>query len=308
MATSNAIVRNNSVRIKSFWKAFRKLWPVYLLVLPAVLWRFIYTIIPMVETFRLSMTSKSLVNPGHFIGLTNFINLAQDDRFFSTFGVTVYYTVASTLLETALGLGFAILMTQKLKGQSFFNVALLIPWAVAPMLAAQIWRVMLYENSGIVNEIIRMLGFHLKIPFLTDPNVAKISIVIVTLWKNVSWVTLLFIAGLKGIQREIVEAAAVDGASAWQRFRFVTFPMLIPTTVLVLLLRSMGEVQTFEQVYGLTTGGPGAATKLLALYAFERFFQEFRYGYGATVNIVLLFITVAIGGSFAWRLYRSERM
>ena len=256
MASINTLTLNDHPRLKSFWKGFKKLWPIYCLVMPAVLWRFIYTIIPLVETFRLSLTNTSLVNPGRFIGLTNFITLMHDS-IFNTFSVTVYFTITSTLLEAALGLLFALLMVQKLRGQSFFNVALLIPWAVAPMLAAQIWRMMFYENAGILNEIVKMLGFHTTIPFITNSNWAKVSIVIVTVWKNVSWVTLIFIAGLKGIPKEIVEASAVDGASPWQSFRFVTFPMLIPTTIVVLLLRSMGEVQTFEQVYGLTTGGPG---------------------------------------------------
>ena len=115
-------------------------------------------------------------------------------------------------------------------------------------------------------------------------------------------------AAIGSLSKEVLEAAAVDGANTLQRFWYVTLPLLKPAIYLVLLLRAMAEVQTFEQIYGLTRGGPGSATKTLALYAFERFFQQLRYGYGSAVNIVLLVMTIAIGGIFAWLLYRSREI
>lgn len=135
----------------------------------------------------------------------------------------------------------------------------------------------------------------------------KLSVTITTVWKNLSWVALIFMAALGALPRDLYEAASIDGATALQKFRHITIPLLKPSIYLVLMFRGMAEVVTFEQIGGLTGGGPGSATTTLAVYAYQRFFQELRYGYGSAVNVVLLLVTVAIGGFFAWRLYRSGR-
>jgi len=144
--------------------------------------------------------------------------------------------------------------------------------------------------------------------WLSDAETARFSVIAMTVWKNVSWVALIFMAAIGSLSKEVLEAAAVDGANTLQRFWYVTLPLLKPAIYLVLLLRAMAEVQTFEQIYGLTRGGPGSATKTLALYTFERFFQQLRYGYGSAVNIVLLLLTIVIGAIFAWLLYRSREI
>jgi ABC-type sugar transport system permease subunit len=137
--------------------------------------------------------------------------------------------------------------------------------------------------------------------------VAKIAVIVVTVWKNVSWVALIYLAGLKALPPDVFEAAAVDGARTWQRFWFITLPMLHTTTLLVVLLRAIGEVQTFEQIFGLSRGGPGSATQVIALYGYQRFFQEYRYGYGSAVNMLLFALTALVGGLLAWRLYRASQ-
>jgi ABC-type sugar transport system permease subunit len=129
----------------------------------------------------------------------------------------------------------------------------------------------------------------------------------VTVWKNVSWCALIFMAGIAALPKELYEAAEVEGANILQRFWFVTLPMLMPTVYLIVMLRGMAEVQTFEQINGLTRGGPGTATETIAVYPYSRFFQELRYGYGSAINLLLLLCSVTIGGFFAWRLYRANR-
>lgn len=279
----------------------------YALVLPAFILRMIYSILPIIQTAVISLTDRTIMSPGRYIGLRNYAHLAQDATLIGSLGWTLLYTGAAAAAETIIGLGIAVLLMQKLRLRWLSNFIMLLPWVVAPILAAVAFQILYFEDGGILNEILRQLGFgNTAVRWLSDAETARFSVIAMSVWKNVSWVALIFMAAIGSLSKEVLEAAAVDGANAWQRFWHVTLPLLKPAIYLVLLLRAMAEVQTFEQIYGLTRGGPGGATKTLALYAFERFFQQLRYGYGSAVNIVLLLVTIAIGGIFAWLLYRSR--
>lgn len=279
----------------------------YALVLPAFILRMIYSILPIIQTAVISLTDRTIMSPGRYIGLRNYAHLAQDATLIGSLGWTLLYTGAAAAAETIIGLGIAVLLMQKLRLRWLSNFIMLLPWVVAPILAAVAFQILYFEDGGILNEILRQLGFgNTAVRWLSDAETARFSVIAMSVWKNVSWVALIFMAAIGSLSKEVLEAAAVDGANALQRFWHVTLPLLKPAIYLVLLLRAMAEVQTFEQIYGLTRGGPGGATKTLALYAFERFFQQLRYGYGSAVNIVLLLVTIAIGGVFAWLLYRSR--
>jgi multiple sugar transport system permease protein len=256
----------------------------------------------------MSLTNKNLTNEGRFIGLTNYIRLASDPIFLSSLSFTLVYTFASVVLELVLGLVVAMLLMRVARFKLITNLAMLLPWVMAPLLAATVWKILYLEHGGILNQLLLALDVISEpVHWLSDGNTARVSVTITTVWKNLSWVALIFMAALGALPKELYEAAQVDGATVLQRFRFITLPLLMPTIYLVLMFRGMAEVVTYEQIGGLTAGGPGTATTNLALYTYQRFFQELRYGYGSAVNVVLLLLTIAIGGFFAWRLYRSGR-
>jgi len=280
----------------------------YVLVLPAFLLRMVYSIIPIIQTALISFTNRTILG-GQYIGLRNYEILTKDATLIGSLGWTLLYTGVSAVAETIIGLGIAILLMQNLRLRWLSNFIMLLPWVVAPMLAAVAFRILYFEDGGILNAILQELGFgNAAVRWLSDAETARFSVIAMTVWKNVSWVALIFMAAIGSLSKEVLEAAAVDGANTLQRFWYVTLPLLKPAIYLVLLLRAMAEVQTFEQIYGLTRGGPGSATKTLALYTFERFFQQLRYGYGSAVNIVLLLLTIVIGAIFAWLLYRSREI
>jgi ABC-type sugar transport system permease subunit len=286
----------------------RRYGAVYLLVVPAILLRAVYTLIPIYQTAALSLTNKTMYNDGRFIGLANYVQLFRDRTLIESLIFTLIYTAASVTLEIALGLVIAMVLVQQARAAWLSNLFMLLPWAMAPLLAAIVWKIMFYEDGGVLNGLLLEFGIvTTPVRWLSDANTAKVSVVVVTVWKNVSWVALIFMAGLGAVPADLHEAAAMDGANAVQRFRYITLPMLQSSFYLVLLFRGMGEVQTFEQILGLTRGGPGTATQTLAVYAYQRFFQEVRYGYGSAINMLLLALTIAIGAVFAWRLYRSGR-
>ncbi len=278
----------------------------YVLVLPAIAVRLVFTVFPLLRTIWLSFTNTSITNPGRFVGLDNYFYLAKDELFVNAIAWTFIYAIAAMLVETALGLGIAVLLNQKLRLQGAAILLVMLPWVIAPMLASTIWKLMFYESSGVFNQVLTMMGLG-RIPWLSDPFWARFSVILVSVWKNVAWVSLIFLAGLRSLPKEVLEAAEVDGAGPAARFWRVSFPLLRSTTLLVLLLRGMGEIQTFEQIYGLTMGGPGSATRTIAMYAYERFFTEFRYGYGSAVNVVLFAISAVVGLYYAWRLFQVER-
>ena len=280
----------------------------YVLVLPAFVLRMIYSVIPVIQTILLSLTNRTIVGGG-YIGLRNYEFMTRDATLIGSLGWTLLYTGYAAVAETVIGLGIAVLLMQNLRLRWLSNFIMLLPWVVAPILAAIAFQILFFEDGGILNEILRQLGFgNVAVRWLSDAKTARFSVIVMTVWKNVSWVALIFMAAIGSLSKEVLEAAAVDGANARQRFWYVSLPLLKPAIYLVLLLRAMAEVQTFEQIYGLTRGGPGTATKTLALYAFERFFQQQRYGYGSAVNMVLLVVTIAVGGIFAWLLYRSREI
>ena len=283
----------------------KKYWIVYALVMPAVLFRIAFTVGPLLRTTWLSFTDKSLQRSGKFIGLENYAYMFKDTYVEDSIEFTIIYTVTATILQVLLGLMMALLLNQKLRGQWFSQVANLLPWAAAPIVAGIMWRLMFFEGGGVFNDLVLRFDLHpQRLMWLSDGKLARFSVIVTTLWKNSPWCALVLLAGLKTIPIELMEAAQVDGASVWARFIHITLPLLTPIILVVFLFRGMGEVGTFDQILGLTRGGPGSATEIISLYAFDRFFQHGRYGYGSALVMVLFMLTFLIGGSFAWLLYR----
>jgi len=246
--------------------------------------------------------------PGSWIGLDNYARMSQDYLFRASIEVTFIYTFAATLLELVIGLGIALLLIQGLRGTSLTQTVMLMPWAAAPLVAALMFRLLFFEAGGVFNDLV--LRFDLsstRVPWLSDPTMARISVIITTVWKNVPWAVLLLLAGLKAIPKRLYESAAVDGAGPLQRFRHITLPLLLPILLVVLLIRGVAEVQTFEQILGLTKGGPGTATGIIALYTYERLFQQFNFGYGSALAVLLLLLSVFIAGSMTWLINSENR-
>ena len=280
----------------------------YALTLPAVLYRFMYTVVPLLRTAWLSFSDKSLSREGSWVGLENFIYMAEDVLVREAMEFTVIYTVLATLLELVVGLAIALLLNQKLKLQWLTRVSSLLPWAAAPIVVGIMWRLIFFEGGGVLNDIVLRLNLApMRIMWLSNPRLARMSVIVTTVWKNAPWAALLLLAGLKTIPRELIQAAEVDGAGVFARFRYITLPLLSPMMLVVVMLRGMGEVQTFGQILSLTHGGPGSATKIISIYAYNRFFQQGRYGYGSALVMFLLLLTVAVGGIFAFLLSRQER-
>ncbi len=223
-----------------------------------------------------------------FVGLANYGEALATPRLWSAFAHTACFVAVSVALELALGLVLALGLHRSFRGRGLARTAMLLPWAVPTVVAALVWR-FLFENP--TGETV----------WLGDPLLAWVPIVLADVWKTTPFVALLLLAGLQQIDPELYAAARIDGASAWQRFRHVTLPLLRPALVVALVFRALDAFRVFDLVYVLTGGGPGTATEPVALYAFGALFDDLRFGYGSAVS-VLLFVT---SFALAWVYVRA---
>ncbi|MEV0439588.1 sugar ABC transporter permease [Streptomyces spectabilis] len=202
------------------------------------------------------------------VGLDNYKAILDDAVFWDRLTWTVVWTVSCVALSFALGLVLAIMLNRKLKGRSFYRMALILPWAVPAFVSVFTWRLLFNEKKGLLNAILEGGGLD-AIPWLNDPTWAKLSVIAVNVWLGVPFMLVAMLGGLQSIPGELYEAAEMDGASAWQRFRHVTLPGIRPVATTVVLISAIWTFNMFPVIFLLTRGGPGDATEILVTYAYR---------------------------------------
>jgi multiple sugar transport system permease protein len=244
--------------------------------------------LPLVLSLMLSFQGWSAQQglfSGRFVGFANYIDLFSDPQFTQSLWLTVGYTVITVLLELSIGLGVALLLNKDVPFVKGFRTALIVPMMMTPIVASMCWKLLLDPNYGIIDYFIGS-----PILWLGDPFLARISVGFVNVWQNSPYVAILLLAGLRSLPSEPIEAAAIDGANRFQVFRHVTFPLLTPYIVVALLLRTIFEFRTFDNVWVMTGGGPADATKVLSVYTFMTSFFAFDMSLGAAASWVMLII------------------
>ncbi|HXI22022.1 MAG TPA: sugar ABC transporter permease [Gemmatimonadales bacterium] len=229
-----------------------------------------------------------------FVGLANYREVLTAPRFWQALGHTLFFTAASVGLETLLGLALALVMHQAFRGRGLVRAAILVPWAIPTVVSALLWRFMFDGQSGVANRVLLALGLHRPIIWFVHPATAWIPVILADVWKTTPFVALLLLAGLQQIDRSLYEAARIDGAGAWGRFRFITLPLLRPALLVALIFRTLDAFRVFDLVYVLTGGGPGTATEPVALYTFAALFQNLRFGYGSALSVIVFAITFGL--------------
>lgn len=284
---------------------------VYLFLLPAVLFMFIFLIFPLATSFYLSFTKYNYAYSDHpkFIALGNYLHLLQDANFVVALRNTMYYFSIFFPGLISLSLSIAILLNQKIRGTTFFTPALLLPTVVPLTLAGVAFIWILSENFGIANHILKNV---LGMPFLThswlvERETAMISLAVVGLWKYTGFAMILFLAGLQAIPETLYDAAKMDGANSVQIFSRITLPNLKESFILVGIWGIIQSVKVFEQAFVMTKGGPGRTTLILYLYAWKTAFRFFEMGYAASIAYIIgIIILVLAFVNFA--LLKTERM
>jgi multiple sugar transport system permease protein len=245
------------------------------------------SIYPLLYLIRVSLTDA------HGFTVANYTRLFEDRLFRVAAGQTLLYAAAALTLEFSLGLGLALLVDSLARGRALIRVGLLAPMLLPPVVAAVIWRLIYNPEFGVLNGMLRQMGFHTSgLTWISGRTTAMLSVIFVDVWEWTPFLFLLLTAGLQAIPAEPLEAARVDGASYWQTLRDVVLPLLKPTILLALLLRGMDLLRIFDQIFLLTQGGPGSATETVSLYIYRTAFRFSNFGYAAAMSFVGLVVTM----------------
>ena len=260
----------------------------WLFLAPALVTLIVFTLYPMIQAVYLSLTNYNLIRAAEFIGLDNYIELFRDPAFWNAFGNTILYAVLVTPVTVILALVFAMMLNQRFVGRAFSRTAIFLPFIVSLGIIAIAWAFLLDPNIGLLSYWLSFVGIVPEQGWLSDPRYAMAAVMVVGVWKNVGFYMVIYLAGLQSIPVDMYEAARLDGAGAWQRFRSITLPLLSNQTLLVTVLALIATLQAFDQIYVMTHGGPFFRTETLVMLIYREGFQELRFGYASAISFVLL--------------------
>lgn len=276
-------------------------------LIPALVMLLIFTMFPFFFSLFLSFTKVSLVGGLKitWAGFYNWVQLANDARFWNSLRNTIFIAGVVVSLEYGLGLILALFLNREgLKGRGFFRVAFLIPMMLTPIGIGFMWRMLFDPGGGPVNDILIKLGFPF-IGWLSNAKIAIYAIIVSDIWHWTPFMFILLLASLQGIPSELMEAAKVDGASGWQTFRFIIFPLLMPVSVALVLLRSIEAFKIMDKVYIITGGGPGTSTETTTLYTYITGLKRFELGYGSTMAYTFFLFILGIAIAFLFIARKS---
>ena len=261
----------------------------YALLAPSLFGVVVFLLLPMLVVAWLSVHRWDLLGPIRYVGLDNWRSVLTDSSFATSLVVTALFIVIVVPVQSVLGLVAASMLARELPGSGFFRTLYVLPWICSPLAIAVLWRWILAPTDGAASTL---LGH--RVEWLTDPDLALPVVSAVTIWTNVGYVTLFFLAGILAIPGDIQDAARTDGASAWQRFRRITLPMLRPTMFFVLVTGVISAAQVFDTVYALTAGGPQGRTDLIAHRIYAEAFGAAAVGRAAVMAAVLFVLLVGV--------------
>ncbi len=273
-------------------------WLAFFLLVPTAVLLGLFIAYPFYEGIWLSLTNTRVGVPGDFVGLRNFEKVWNDSIFRTAVWNTVWYTFITTVVKLVLGLWLAQLLNRHFKGKAFIRAFVLLPFIIPTVLSTFAWKWMFDPTFSVLNWMFYNLGIiSTRINWLGDPDLAFFSIIVVNVWRGVPFYAISLLAGLQTINPELQEAAAIDGANAWQRFRHITWPLLLPVTMVVTLFSVVQTFADFQLVYVLTGGGPANATHLFATYAYQIGVGTGLLSEGAAISLAIfpaLFLVVLL--------------
>ena len=273
----------------------------YLFISPWILGMLLFALGPILASFGLAFTRWNLFTEPEYVGWANFQKLAHDPLFYKSVFNTIYYTIFAVPLGLVLALGLAMLVNHRLRGVNFFRTAFFLPNVVAGIAMLLLWKWLFDPNFGLINLFLDWTGLMAMFEWIGIGRPQWISsragampgLVFMSIW-GLGGSMMIFLAGLQNIPRELIEAAELDGAGPWKRFRYVTVPLLTPTIFFLTMVGVIASLQVFNQAYVMTQGGPAHATLFYVLYLFQTAFERFQMGYACAMALVLFIITLIV--------------
>ena len=277
------------------------------LLTPAALLLALVVLYPVGRLFYQSFFDLRLTDPENtrFIGFTNYTDVFRDAAVWHAAGVTLLVVLVTVPGALVAGLALALAGNVESRWRWPVRLALLLPWAMPPSFVGMIFAWFLHTDHGIVNDLIVRTG-GARISFLLSKHLALAAICLASIWKASSFVALVLLAGLQSIDRSLIEVALVEGSTAWQRFRHITLPLLLPSIWVALIFRTISAVQTFDVAYAMTQGGPGRATETLAILINKTTSEFLDLGYGSAIAVLLLIVSFGLTAPYLRRLHRNN--
>lgn len=276
----------------------------YLFLLPNIIGFLVFSSLPVLATLVISTLHWDLIRPPTFVALQNYQQmLFSDATFWTVLRNTTYYVVGTVPVGIVLSLLLALALNAEIRGITVFRAIFFIPVISSAVAVAVVWQWLFNSDFGLINYGLSLLGMK-AIPWLSSTAWAMPAVIIMAIWKHVGYDMVIYLAGLQGIPSTLYEAAAIDGADRWNRFRFITVPLLTPTTFFILVISIINSFQVFDLAFILTRGGPGDATNTVVMYIYNQAFQFFQMGYAAAVAWVLFLIILVIT-LVQWRVQKN---
>ena len=307
MATSTVLARPPRGRSKRPWP---ETWVAAAFVAPAALVVLLIVVVPLGRALWMSLFHIVLTRPGiePFVGLDNYIEQLTSSDFWASTGRALFFTVASTALELSLGLGLALLMDQPLRFRWLLRSVIILPWALPTIVNALMWRWIDNAEYGSLNALLTQTGIiHEYQPWLSNSDTAMWMIILADVWKMTPLCAILLLAGLQGVNREVVEVAQVDGAGPVSLFRHIILPLVMPVVLVVLVLRTMEAFKVFDIIWIMTHGGPANSTQTIAIYAYQTAYQGFDFGRGAALGYLIALVIMVLAAVYLRLLGRTGR-
>jgi multiple sugar transport system permease protein len=279
----------------------------WIYTLPAVLFVLIMMGFPILYTVRISFYewSMSAISPPKWVGLSNYMALFKDTRFWHAVSATFYFTIGALVLEVFLGVLIAVLLFRDFRGKNIVKTLFLLPMVATPVAMGLVWMLIYEPTIGVANMIIKSLGFK-PLLWLASTHQVIPSLIIVDVWEWTPMIALIIMAGLATLPSDPYEAADVDGATFWRKFRSITLPLLRPTIIVAAMLRLIDVLKTFDIIYATTQGGPNSASETLNLYGYVLGFQYFKLGMASSLLVIFFLIVMGLTLFMIWMRKRLE--
>jgi multiple sugar transport system permease protein len=266
-------------------------------LLPSMVFVVVFSLYPIVESIRLSFYRLILTLPWlgqKFVAWENYADLITDPVALKSLATSVVFVAVTTPVEVILGTAMALVLNESFHGRGWLRVVVLVPWAVPTVVSSQMWRFIFNDRYGLFNFVLFGDATDRYWAPLAEPGLALASIMVADVWKTSSFAALIVLAGLQGIPHELYEAASIDGAGAWQKFRHITLPLLKPALLLALLFRTIDALKVFDLVFVMTQGGPADTTNVLQFYGYKKSFAEGMIGYGSTIAVAVFLVSLLL--------------
>jgi multiple sugar transport system permease protein len=266
-------------------------------LLPSVVFVGAFSLYPIIESFRLSFYRMILTLPSmgqKFFAWDNYADIMTDPVALKSLTTSVVFVAVTTPVEVIIGTAVALVLNESFRGRGWLRAIVLVPWAVPTVVSSQMWRFIFNDRYGLFNFLLFGDATHRYWAPLAEPELALMSIMVADIWKTSSFAALIVLAGLQGIPKELYEAASIDGAGAWQRFRHITLPLLKPALLLALLFRTIDALKVFDLVFVMTQGGPADTTNVLQFYGYKKSFAEGMISYGSTIAVAVFLVSLLL--------------